>query len=319
MMIFIYMIITALAPTALAQGSTVCNLSDGSGTRQCFGALGEPLFFHLTSRANEREIQLIKDNKHLLLKIVNGLATLDQEYINQSEFFINGTFKLDCAMERDSGDYQLETFDSNGVLLRQVNMQLEIQAPVSEPAVSQVCVSPGEKMISCSSEGDGLEFIWTLNNQLLMRTRTPRQFLSNWTLDKQSMARNTTVQVKSSVLTNSIGLHGQLTGNLTCCVQNKVSRSETAIHLTSCKASLSHHFPVVTVAVIASAATLLFLLALCLGITCKKCKKTRSQTVNAGNYEDDVVYADVVAMKNTRKARRPDSTKITSQRNIISP
>lgn len=119
-----------------------------------------------------------------------------------------------------------------------------VPAPVSEPVVSQVCVSPEEMRVSCSSAGDRLEFIWSLDNHLFLRTQT--NCLSNWTLDGQSLATNTTVQAKPSILTISISLHGQLTTSLNCSVQNNVSRREAVIHLTRCeggsKTSMSFAF-----------------------------------------------------------------------------
>ena len=53
-----------------------------------------------------------------------------QYYVNRSEFFNNGTFRLDRVIEEDSGDYQLEIHNSEGILLRKVNMLLEIQGTV---------------------------------------------------------------------------------------------------------------------------------------------------------------------------------------------
>ena len=83
-----------------------------------------------------------------------------------------------------------------------------LPAPVSKPAVSQMCLSPEQMNISCSSEGDEVELMLTLDGVSLMQT---------------------------SVSNVTISLHGQLTGSLMCRVWNNVSRDETVIHLTSCK------------------------------------------------------------------------------------
>ncbi len=50
----------------------------------------------------------------------------DKEY-NHSAFFTNGMFKLDKATKNDSGDYQLETYAADGVLMHKINFHLEIQ------------------------------------------------------------------------------------------------------------------------------------------------------------------------------------------------
>ncbi|XP_044079393.1 uncharacterized protein LOC122888710 [Siniperca chuatsi] len=274
-MISSYMIMTALATTALAKGSTECRFSEPTGARQCFGAVGQLLMFHLPNTANT-EVKLKKDNKYIILKIVkNQIVTQHEEYMNQSELFTNGTFKLGNAMKRHSGDYRLEEFGSNGTLLKEVNVHLEIQAPVSKPAVSQMCLSPEQMNISCSSEGDGVEFILTLDGLLLMQTTGHSQSLSSWTANMQSLAGSKPEQDKPSVSTVTISLQGQLTGNVMCRAWNNVSRDETVIHLKSCKAVTSH-FPVAA-AVRAGVVTLL-LLALCLCI-CRVHKKTRLMTV----------------------------------------
>ncbi|XP_044079553.1 uncharacterized protein LOC122888777 [Siniperca chuatsi] len=223
------------------------------------------------------------------------------KYINHSTCFTNGTFKLHNARKTDSGDYKLQTYASDGKLLQTINKHLEIQAPVSKPAVSQMCLSPEQMNISCSSEGDGVEFILTLDGLLLMQTTGHSQSLSNWTVNMQSLAGSKPEQDKPSVSNVTISLHGQLTGNLMCNVRNNVSREETVIRLTSCKGFISHS-SFVTVAVIASAATLLLLLALFLGIKHLN-KKPRPMTVNEDNTEDEIVYSDVRVMKDTRKSR----------------
>ncbi|XP_037604174.1 uncharacterized protein LOC119475484 isoform X2 [Sebastes umbrosus] len=179
-------------------------------------------------------------------------------------------------MKSHSGDYLLEEYRSNGTLLKKVNVHLEIQAPVSKPAVSQMCLSPEQMNISCSSEGDGVEFNWTLNGVLLVPTRGYSQFPSNMTENIESPTGDQTERDKPSVSNVTISFLGQQTGNLMCGVWNNVSRDETVFHLAGCKAFFSHS-PVV-VAVRASVVTLL-LLALCLGI-CHVHKKTRPTAVN---------------------------------------
>lgn len=84
------------------------------------------MIFHLPNRPTD--IRLKKDNNCMILKIVkNRTVTLYEECAHESEFFTNGTFKLGNAMKRHSGDYVLEEFGSDGVLVKKVNVHLEIQ------------------------------------------------------------------------------------------------------------------------------------------------------------------------------------------------
>ncbi|KAM7398318.1 hypothetical protein PAMA_006297 [Pampus argenteus] len=265
-MISIYMIITSAA-TALAKGLMVCNLSEPVGPRQCFGVVGQPLIFKLSNIANT-EITLTKDGAYVIFKISKNLIVS-----NLSGTFFNRTLKLNNIKKGDSGNYLMEEYAWNGTLLKKVCVYLEIQAPLSKPAVSQMCLSPQQMNVSCSSEGGSeLKFILTLDGYVLMQTTTHIQ--------------SQTVDIQSTGITNissvSIRLHGHLTGNFTCLVINNVSREENVIHLNSCKGFYSDACAVaVGVAVAVIPTSLLLLVALCLGRK-HRCKKTRSVTVNEG-------------------------------------
>ncbi|XP_026228974.1 uncharacterized protein LOC113170885 [Anabas testudineus] len=291
-MISMCMMIFALAAAALAKTSTECNFSESTETLQCFGLVGQLLLFHLPNTANT-EIKLIKDNKYLILRrIKNEIVTLNEEYADsqtQSELLTRGTLNFGEAKKRHSGEYTLEEFDSKGALVKKVIGQLEIQAQVSAPAMSQTCLSHEQMKVKCSSEGDGVEFSLRLDNELLIHIRDQSVTPSNWAENILSMVQNTAKQDKSSVSDVVIGLHGQRTGNLTCKVWNKVSKHETAIYLTGCKDFTS--FPAVTVAVKAGVFTLLLLVALYLGRK-KLCNKPRPPTVHERNSENEIIYTN---------------------------
>lgn len=111
-------------------GSTECMFSEPS-KGQYFGTEGQTLCFQLPNTANT-EITLKKDDKHLILKVKNQIVILKGEYAescsqNQSKLSNSGTFNLGKAIKRDSGNYTLEEFRSNGALLKKVTVHLEIQ------------------------------------------------------------------------------------------------------------------------------------------------------------------------------------------------
>nr|XP_046267468.1 uncharacterized protein LOC124071079 [Scatophagus argus] len=227
-MISIYIII--LVPAVLAKESMECNLSGSIGAQQCFGALGKPLIFHLPINGTKT---ILKNKTHTIL---NAVVNSHGEYISQSALSANGTFMLNAARRTDSGDYQLKAYTTEGKLLRDINMHLEIQAPVSKPAVSQTCLSPEQMIIRCSSEGDEVEFTLTLDGLLPVQTRGHSQSQTNWTANMKPLA-GSEAEHKASSSKVTISLHGQLTGSLKCHVGNKVSRDETVVHLTSCEGS----------------------------------------------------------------------------------
>ncbi|CAI5643000.1 unnamed protein product [Oreochromis niloticus] len=218
-MILIYMIITAPAMTAVAQGSSECNLTE-PGPQTCFGVLGEPLVFYLPTKPHIKT-SLKKSTDKILMLINDKLVTLNGKYKNRTIFSTNGTLKLNKATKNDSGEYSMETHSSaDGVLLYTVNIHLHILAPVSEPAVMQMCLSPKQMTVSCSSEGDEVKFILSLDDKLLIQT--------------------TANGIENNSISNVIiNLPGQLMGNLTCVAQNDVSRKQNITHLTSCTAPVS--------------------------------------------------------------------------------
>lgn len=102
-------------------GAIECNFLEPTGPPRCSGAVGQPLIFHLTKTADP-DVMLKKDKKHMILKVKKHNVTVNEEY----ESFTDGILKLGKATKRHSGDYLLEEFGSDGKLLKEINMQLEI-------------------------------------------------------------------------------------------------------------------------------------------------------------------------------------------------
>ena len=54
--------------------------------------------------------------------------TIFEGFRNRTQFFINnGTFEITNVVRSDSGHYIIEAFDSNGVLRRNLKVQLDVQ------------------------------------------------------------------------------------------------------------------------------------------------------------------------------------------------
>ncbi|CAG5871727.1 unnamed protein product, partial [Menidia menidia] len=195
-----------------------CNVTKPTETQQCVGALGEPLIFHLP--VNETiKTTLIKGSK--LLINLNGSTQKDTKAEkgrskNPSTKLDNGTLRINQTTKNDAGVYQLEVHSSsNGKLLQKTNISLKILAAVTQPAVSHRCLSAEQMTVSCSAEGDEVDFTLSLDNNILIHS-TPER-------------------TESQTLTEiTIRLHGQLVGKLVCDVQNNVSRKQTDVQVTGC-------------------------------------------------------------------------------------
>eukprot|EP00064_Thunnus_orientalis_P014286 superscaffoldBa00002464_g14328 len=55
-------------------------------------------------------------------------VTIEEAFRNRTEFFIsNGTFKITSAEKNDSGQYTVQVFHQNGVLVNTIHVKLEVQ------------------------------------------------------------------------------------------------------------------------------------------------------------------------------------------------
>ncbi|XP_055358041.1 uncharacterized protein LOC114869343 isoform X1 [Betta splendens] len=241
-MFFFYMIITALSTAALTKGAVKCKIEVNETTQHCIAKLDEPLTFQILT--HKKKTHLKKSNINILRVNNDKVEDINEDYRSRITQLTNATITLDVVRTTDSGNYLLETFNHEGQLSHTTNFHLEVQAPVSKPNVSQTCLSPEQSVVCCSTEGDGVEFIWSLDNNILIQTRA-----------------ESTNKPTSEVSNVTISLHGQLTGNLACITQNNISSEQTVIQLRSCKGPICHPPSVtVTAAVVASVCTLLLLL-----------------------------------------------------------
>ncbi|XP_035985876.1 uncharacterized protein LOC110366941 [Fundulus heteroclitus] len=261
-MSFICMIMPVLVLPTLAAGILQCNLTHRDEDKQCYGALGEPLTLHLPDHAR----MSLKDNNNIILKLANN-TLLEMHATRKTcwKFLMNGTFKCDKTTKNSSGVYQLEVYDTDGKINKTISINLQILAPVSHPSVFQTCLSPEQRTISCSTEGDVTQFSFSLDNNPLMQI-------------------NASSAKKESV---TISLNGLLAGNLQCKVQNKVSSKQTVSHLTSCKGP--HSLPMTVLTCIKLLIPLLIVIP---GIKLLK-NRRRPTSIKEDNVEDQTVFSDV--------------------------
>ncbi|XP_054586713.1 uncharacterized protein [Nothobranchius furzeri] len=281
-MMTIYLIFVALTAMVLAKGSTECNFSDSTGFRQCHGAEGQQLIFHLSNETNT-ELRLIKDAKYRIFKKTkNGTVTLDEAYICPIFQIQKGKLNLGTATKRHAGQYRLEEYGfDDGKIMKQAELNLTIHALISKPTVSQVCFSSQVRAITCSSKEDGAEFLLTVDDNILIQSKHSR-FLNSTGKD-------------SNVSSVSINIHGQLTGKFVCQVRNNYCRNETVFHLMACKGS--------DTAIRVLAFIVKFLLLLAFGLLLIKCvKKTKNAPTSKGTHEDEIVYSDIKMLENPHTA-----------------
>ncbi|XP_070994596.1 T-cell surface antigen CD2-like isoform X2 [Oncorhynchus clarkii lewisi] len=225
---------------------------------QCYAALGGTVYLQLT--------ETTAYDKYSFYKVSTGAKTeilktrMDKWSIiytpikERVHFFINnGTLKLNNTRRNDSGEYLFEKYDSEGKLIGIRGLQLFIESPVSSPQLSSECLSHGDMKVSCSSEGDGPQYSWTLDGQTVRDTDAPP--------DNK---------------TNTITLKKGLSGNLTCTIRNNINRNTVSRRISHCPG------PVFNVFVYFQLAEVFILLTICLGSYCFYKKKTCPQEQDDG-------------------------------------
>ncbi|XP_039473703.1 peroxidasin homolog isoform X2 [Oreochromis aureus] len=180
---------------------------------QCYGALGGTVDIQLMDSTSEiAGYNLLKNS--LVILVVRNNSVIFNTIAHRSLLFpSNGTFRINNLSRNDSGDYTLQTFESDGRSSGMWTLQLFIQAPVSSVLLVSECLSQGERKVSCSSEGgDSPQYSWTLDG----RTLTDAEFLSVNNED------------------NIIILKQHISGHLVCSVKNNVNSVSKEQKISAC-------------------------------------------------------------------------------------
>ncbi|KAG9263792.1 hypothetical protein AMEX_G21931, partial [Astyanax mexicanus] len=179
-----------------------------------YGAVGRPLYLQLP---DEEELKLftIKSDYysdrilHFKNKIIIGKPS-DPRWEFNTE---NKTMIITRAEKKDSARYRLHTYNSTGTNTGIYYLQLIIEAVVSSVEVMDSCSSIMERRVNCSSDGDQIQFSWTLSGT----TSGPRLTDGNQTLL----------------------LDKDYTGDVTCYVKNYVSSGYRTIELQQCPGKIN--------------------------------------------------------------------------------
>ncbi|KAG9263790.1 hypothetical protein AMEX_G21929, partial [Astyanax mexicanus] len=179
-----------------------------------YGAVGRPLYLQLP---DEEELKLftIKSDYysdrilHFKNKIIIGKPS-DPRWEFNTE---NKTMIITRAEKKDSARYRLHTYNSTGTNTGIYYLQLIIEAVVSSVEVMDSCSSIMERRVNCSSDGDQIQFSWTLSGT----TSGSRLTDGNQTLL----------------------LDKDYTGNVTCYVKNYVSSGSKTIELQQCPGKIN--------------------------------------------------------------------------------
>ncbi|XP_073668277.1 uncharacterized protein [Paramisgurnus dabryanus] len=197
------LIIFGLMLVLLHTGSCVNQNCSFNQTESCYAALGKQLSLRMFQDIHIITLELKKEES-LICKIQNNVIKKLNFYENRSDVIgSNDTVIINSVTRADSGRYTLTLTDSQGKATS-AGLQVNVEAPIGSVNVSVECIS-GIIWASCSSEGDSLFFIWTLNGQ-----PHAQGYMTTIYLDRETSE------------------------NLTCSIKNHFSHGEKSITINHC-------------------------------------------------------------------------------------
>ncbi|XP_076143264.1 uncharacterized protein LOC143125565 isoform X3 [Alosa pseudoharengus] len=200
---------------------SICDVTQNAA---CYGALGGPVYLQLIEDTRGCELKIYRENKRAFTfrKTKPGFHDeFNTPSVLQRWQFVpdNGTMIINPAERRDAGTYRVVIYASTGTSVGQHTVQLTIEAPVSDMDLSISCSANGERSVRCSSNGDSIQYSWSLDGRPLGET------------DADVSSDNQTLL-----------LRGDVTGQLTCSVRNHVSSTHTTPLLFGCSGGISPVF-----------------------------------------------------------------------------
>ncbi|KAK2829104.1 hypothetical protein Q7C36_017094 [Tachysurus vachellii] len=186
----------------------------------------------------------------------------------------NKTMILTSAERSDSGTYTLNIFDGDGRIKSSYTLQVNIEAQVSSVKVTYSCLFLKVRKVFCSADGDNLHFSWTsaLNTRLEDDNKT-------LVLDK---------------------IHNN---NVTCHVENHISRVHNSINLPTCIDLI--------LVILSSVCLILIVLAVLVFCVYKKRQGLRIKAPSQDSMQ--LVYAEVTHSARNRTDTRPSTSPVQNE------
>ncbi|KAM9511898.1 uncharacterized protein ACWYII_046136 [Salvelinus alpinus] len=301
---------------------------DAGQNRSCYAALGGTVYLQLVTNARASEIMFKKGsngNSIRIFRMKDNKVIIHDSITARSHFFIsNGTFMINNTERTDLAEYVIVTFDKNGTSLGTRRLQLLIEAPVSHAKLSSECLSNGEVRVSCSSEGDGPQYSWTLDGHPLRDTEaSPGDKTDTITL-KKGLSGDLTCTVKNninSVTTSERISHCPALIYMNCTKPNKTKTAEWVIAAgntlcakptpvaptTVTEASTRKTTTVIIWMAAGSLAAMVIVLVMVLAVYCVQ-KKNKPSKTPANDDSQDVEYADVRILKKQKRQKEMEAS-----------
>ncbi|XP_039631142.1 uncharacterized protein LOC120542624 isoform X2 [Polypterus senegalus] len=186
-------------------------------------------------------------------------------YKNRISIHQNGSVEIHKLQKDDSGEYSVEFFYRHGIKERRI-VSISVEDSLSRPTVKVQCLSEREVKFEClSNQYSGVSLRWLLNEE------TP---VTNETLNSRR---------KNNILL----LRGKLFGNISCHVENKVSKSKSDVVPFFCEVFLTVR--VIYLLISLCSLVILLVIAVLILMCCKSQYKARQRSYQRQIFLNDEV------------------------------
>ncbi|MED6233961.1 hypothetical protein ATANTOWER_019836 [Ataeniobius toweri] len=249
-------LLVILSGMSYATAGVETNCDGRQDGAHCYGPLGGTVVIHLVDSASEIPIYEIKNATSIILRGKKTETTLDPTGSKYLFIPSNGRFSIRNLSTTDSGEYTLDTFDSDGRRTEQHKLELSLEAPVSSVQLVSECLSQGQVKVSCLSKGgESPKYSWTLNGHILT--------------DSELLSGNNA--------TNIIILRQKISGLLMCSVRTKVSSLFKEKYTSTCG---------LLQIIVGALGVLLIVLLVSIGFICAKRNKQNNNEKDGGELTD---------------------------------
>ncbi|KAK5925126.1 hypothetical protein CgunFtcFv8_017675 [Champsocephalus gunnari] len=146
--ILVLVMLAGVSHAFLPAAETKCKASQN--TSQCSAILGGSVSIQVMNNASGHRLgckRQLPTGPRIVFNLKKERVTIHESLKNRTEFFINnGTLKITHAERNDSGVYDVEIFQHDGVLLRNVHFQLVVQGNILHIVII-VCCTVGALLI----------------------------------------------------------------------------------------------------------------------------------------------------------------------------
>ncbi|KAK7140948.1 hypothetical protein R3I93_015179 [Phoxinus phoxinus] len=293
----------------------------------CYAALGHKLNLQMVD-ASYYKLNIIKrinnnpDDPVCKVKNDSKSKTECGLFMNRTEVtVINGNLIINRVTRADSGNYTLKLEHSDGIETS-ADLQVKVEAPIGSVNVSIICSSSGVKSVSCSSDGDHLNYSWTLNGHPMMDGNTNIQLNNTTHGDIICSVKNHVSDGQKNISvedcppgTTTVAVTSGLTSTLTSSTQTSghgTSLSSAGMNLTSTQNSgtispfMYISFYMIILGCVALVLILLFITA------CHFYKRKRLKSTPAAAGDTELVYAQISHEKHNKKSGRKKSESLSA-------